>query len=116
MRIVYVAGPYRAKTHYEVELNVRQAEAASIELWQMGYAVICPHKNTAHFDNLAPDEIWLEGDLEIIKRLQAHTDIMVMLPGWENSEGALKEKEIAEFRHFDIFYWPQDKEKLARLA
>ena len=50
MQIVYLAGPYRGQTHYDIELNIREAEYVAIKLWQAGYAVICPHKNTAHFD------------------------------------------------------------------
>ena len=92
MKVAYIAGPYRGKTHYEVEQNIRAAEAVAIKYWQLGYAVICPHKNTAHFDGLAPDEVWLKGDLEILKRC----DLIVMVPGWERSSGAIAEKELAE--------------------
>ena len=92
MKVAYIAGPYRGKTHYEIEQNIRAAEAVAIKYWQLGYAVICPHKNTAHFDGLAPDEVWLKGDLEILKRC----DLIVMVPGWEGSMGSRAEKELAE--------------------
>ena len=116
MKIAYVAGAYRAETHYEVELNIRQAEAVAIELWKMNYATICPHKNTSHFDDLAPDRIWLDGDLEIISRLHGGKDCLVMLPNWENSKGAKAEHEFARNRGLNIFYWPEDKDKLARFV
>ena len=61
MKIAYIAGPYRAKTYSEIDLHILNAQQVAIQLWQIGYAVICPHKNTAHFEGLAPDNIWLKG-------------------------------------------------------
>lgn len=116
MKVAYIAGAYRADTHHGIELNIRKAEAVAIELWQMNYAVICPHKNTAHFDGLAPDVVWLDGDLEFIDRLDIYQDCLVMLPGWEKSEGAKREREFAIARHLPIFYWSQDREILQDLA
>ncbi len=42
MKIAYTAGSYRASTEYGLVQNIRKAEAVAIELWKMGYAVICP--------------------------------------------------------------------------
>ena len=100
----YVAGPYRADTHYEIEQNIRNAEAIAIELWQKGYAVFCPHKNTAHFDGLAPDHVWLEGDLEWLK----HADLLVLVPGWEKSEGTYFEREFAIQNGIEVKEWGKD--------
>ena len=87
MKLAYIAGPYRADTPSGIVANIRAAEAVAIEYWKKGYAVICPHKNTALFDGLCPDETWLEGDIEIMKRC----DVVVMVPGWEKSAGACEE-------------------------
>jgi hypothetical protein len=116
MRIAYIAGPYRGNSHYEVELNIRIAESVAIELWQMNFAVICPHKNTSHFDGLAPDRVWLDGDLEFIDRLDSFQDCLVMLPNWEKSEGATREREFAIARYLTIFCWPIDKQELKEFA
>ena len=105
MKKAYVAGPYRAKTHYEIEQNIRRAEAVAIELWQKGYAVFCPHKNTAHFDGLCPDYVWLEGDLEWL----VYADVLVLVPGWENSLGTLLEREEAERLGIEIKEWGKDE-------
>lgn len=91
MKVVYVAGPYRAETEWGLIENIRNAENAAIELWKQGWAVICPHKNTAHFGGLCDDGVWLEGDLEILRRC----DAIYLAKGWHKSQGALKELELA---------------------
>ncbi|MCF7634828.1 MAG: hypothetical protein LLF82_000294 [Dehalococcoides mccartyi] len=91
MRVIYVAGKYRAETKEGIEANIQKARHAAIKLWQLGWAVICPHLNTAHFDGEAPDSVWLKGDLEILSRC----DAIYMLEGWEQSTGAKSEHELA---------------------
>ena len=91
MKIAYIAGPYRSETHHGIELNIREAEAVAIKYWKLGYAVICPHKNTAHFDGLAEDDIWLKGDLEILRRC----DVIVLMKTWQKSTGAKEEHKEA---------------------
>jgi hypothetical protein len=100
MRVVYVAGKYRGN----VDENIAHAKREAIKLWGQGYAVICPHLNTANFDGLCPDAVWLEGDLEIIKRLNPAMDIIYMLKGWEDSKGATKEYELALQMGLSIMY------------
>lgn len=100
MKVAYIAGPYRGKTHYEIEQNIRAAEAVAIKYWKLGYAVICPHKNTAHFDGLATDDIWLEGDLELLRR----SDVIVMMPNWAFSDGARTEYSEAMDFGKEIIY------------
>ena len=81
MKVAYVCGPYRADTICGVVENIRAAEAVALELWRMGFAVICPHKNSALFDGAAPDSVWLKGDLEILIR----GDLLVTCTGWWES-------------------------------
>lgn len=98
--IIYTAGPYRAPTEWGVTENIRTAERYAIELWKQGWVVICPHKNTACFGGCLPDDTWLMGDLEILKRC----DAIFMLPGWENSEGARVEHTVAHDLGLKTFY------------
>ena len=67
-KVVYVAGPFRAKTDYERVQNIRAAEAVAYKLWVMGFTVICPHMNTANMEGLISDEEILAGDMELLKR------------------------------------------------
>ncbi len=104
-KLIYVAGPYRG----DVDGNIKRAEAAAVELWRRGWAVICPHKNTAHFEQYENvDSIsagaWLQGDLTMLQRCNA----MFLLKGWENSDGS-----VEEFRHaikwdIPVFYQSDD--------
>ena len=96
MKVVYVAGPYRAKTEHEVVINIRKAEAVAIEVWKAGHVALCPHKNTAFFGGICPDEVWLTGDLEFVRRC----DAVILVPGYETSKGALA--EIKEARKVGI--------------
>jgi hypothetical protein len=63
LKIAYVAGPYRAKTKIGIILNILRARKVAKELWKMGYAVICPHSNSALMDGIAPDEAFLNGGI-----------------------------------------------------
>lgn len=105
MDIAYICGPYRASTPSGIVANIRRAEAISIEYWCKGYAVICPHKNTALFDGLADDGVWLEGAKEFIRRMIPGRDVVVMVPGWEDSEGSKDERSLAMDLGIKIIYW-----------
>jgi len=102
MKVVYVAGPYRGADAWEVERNIRRAEAVSLELWRMGAAPVCPHTSTRFFEGALPDETFLRGDLVLLERC----DGVVLVKGWESSEGT-----VAEIRHANkigkpVFKWP----------
>lgn len=104
-KLAYVAGPYRdSRGAWFIQENIRAAERLSLELWAMGFAIICPHKNTAFFDGLLPDRAWLDGDLTILARC----DLLVLGPRWRASRGARGEREFAERKGIPIYEWPQD--------
>lgn len=91
-QVVYVAGPFRGPNHWEVEQNIRRAEEVALACWRLGFPTICPHTNTRFFDGAAEDHLWLEGDIEILKRC----DIVVLTPDWERSSGARAEVEFTK--------------------
>lgn len=98
--VVYISGPYRAKTLYQIEQNIQKAKRHALDYWKKGYTVICPHMNTSFMDGELPDTVWLEGDLELVER----SDIVVMIPGRENSEGAKTELQHAKAHGLDIIF------------
>jgi len=100
MRVIYIAGPYRAPTEWGLEQNLRHVEDAAIMLWRDGWAVIAPHKNTAHFGGACWDSVWLEGDIEILKRC----DAIFMVKGWEKSTGATAELKVAKAQGMEIYF------------
>lgn len=87
VKVIYIAGPYRAPNAWEIEQNIRRAEALALEVWKLGAVAICPHANTRYFQGAAPDEVWLRGDLEILRRC----DAVLLTPDWERSMGAREE-------------------------
>lgn len=101
VKVVFVSGPYRGSNEWQIKKNIERAEAISLHFWKMGYAVICPHKNSAFMGGSVPDEIWLKGYIELLKR----SDIVVMLPGWENSQGATQEYLVAKSLGKQVIFW-----------
>jgi hypothetical protein len=99
MKLVYVAGPYRANGEWFIYENIRRAEAVALEVWKMGAACICPHKNTAFFNGACPDQVWLDGDLEMVRRC----DAILCVPGWERSVGSLGEVALAKEIGIPVF-------------
>lgn len=71
--------------------NIHSARTVGLRLWEMGFVVITPHTNTAFMDGWCPEAVWLERDLELVRR----SDVVVMVEGWEPSEGARAERRLA---------------------
>ncbi len=115
MKVLYVAGPYRSdKGSWGVHQNIRRAEAVAYDLWSLGAAAICPHKNTEHFDgqDFADAGKWLEGDLAILDRC----DALVLAPNWESSTGTAGEIKRARERGIPVFDYWQDHKVYAKAA
>ena len=99
MKVAFISGPYRADTVRGIVENIQRAEAVALKYWRLGYAVICPHKNSALFDGAMPDNVWLEGDIEMLMRC----DVIVMMRDYKRSEGARAELKAAAGRIDVIF-------------
>lgn len=99
-KVAFISGPYRAETIAGVVANIRAAEAVAAKYWRLGYAVICPHKNSALMDGICPDEVWLSGDLEILRRC----DVIVMMSNYIESSGAVDELEVARLQGLAVIY------------
>jgi hypothetical protein len=117
VKLLYTAGPYRStQGPYGVTQNILAAREVAVELWRMGFAVICPHLNTAHLDGCVDtpyeESCWIEGDLEMVRRC----DAVVLLPGWEGSAGALGELEEAKKNGIPTFEWPHGQDVLVEWA
>lgn len=102
MKIVYVAGRFNADTHWEVEQNVRRAEALAMEVARLGAMPLTPHCNTRNFHGLSgvTHEFWYEGTLELLRRC----DALILVPGWEGSKGTAAEREEAFRKHIPQFH------------
>lgn len=108
MKVIYVAGPFRSASQYVpghqdawgIQSNVMRAMGLALEVWRMGAVAVCPHANTMFFQNAAQDDVWLDGDIELMRRC----DAVLMTPDWERSSGARKERDIALAEGLPVFY------------
>jgi nucleoside 2-deoxyribosyltransferase len=91
MMVVYVAGPYRGKTVEERDGNIIRAGLVAVKVWESGAVAFCPHLNAALFDGILPEERFLAGGLEMVRRC----DALVLVAGWQGSAGTLAEIELA---------------------
>lgn len=108
MKLIYVAGAYRAPTIFEIANNIRLAESVAAELWRRGAAVICPHKNTAFLDGVTSDENFLAGTMLMLEKC----DAIVMLPNWRSSTGAEAELMRAVECNLYDFDWEDEKSQI----
>lgn len=100
MRVVYIAGPFRAPTAWGIEQNVRAAEATAFRVASMGFAPLCPHANTRFFHGTLTDAFWLEATMELLRRC----DAVMLSEGWDNSSGTKAEIREAERLGIPVFY------------
>jgi len=106
IRLVYVAGPYRSTSEWQVLQNIRHAEELALRVWRSGAACICPHKNTAIFGGAADDEVWLQGALVMLLRC----DAVICNDNWKASLGARAEVEVAKSHGIPVFETFEDFE------
>ena len=104
MKVIYVAGAYRANSLNGVWDNIMHARAVARQLWIDGWAVICPHANSIFMDGEETDGLFLKGDLEIVRRC----DAIYMLTNWEQSEGARGEYELARNLDLEVYFEETD--------
>ena len=99
MKVAYIVGPYRSKKGTKgIVDNIQKAEKVALKYWKKGYAVICPHKNTALMEG--PDDMFLIGDHELVKR----SDIIVAMKNWKKSKGGVVEITLAKRLKKEIIY------------
>jgi len=91
MRAVYVAGAFRAKDGWGVHQNVQRALAVGYQVAELGHCPVIPHSMSQAFDRTLTDDYWLEATMEMLRRC----DAIVMVAGWEQSQGAQAERAEA---------------------
>lgn len=105
MRVVYVAGPFRAVNQrgepdmWRVQQNVMRAMEVARAVWHVGVAALCPHANSMFFTGAEPDSVWLAGAIELMRRC----DAVIVVPGWEQSAGTIEEVRIAREIGLPVF-------------
>ena len=98
--IVFLSGPFRAGTHWEIEQNVRRAEQVALTLWKNGCVVVCPHLNTRNFYGELDEERVVDGYCELVRRSDA---VVTLLRPAFYTEGMRREVEAARERAMPVF-------------
>ncbi|MGB1373651.1 MAG: DUF4406 domain-containing protein [Aequoribacter sp.] len=101
-KLIYIAGPFRADTHWWVEQNCRIVEHYARLVFLAGGFPVAPHLIGRHLDGEVADDAALGGSIELMRRC----DAILLAPGWENSKGSLAEKAEAERLGIRIFIAP----------
>lgn len=91
MQLLYIAAPYRAATTAQISNNIHEAALMAQYYWLQGFAVICPHLNSAHFDDLVPDQQFLDATMLML----ACCTHIALHPRWSSSEGCIAEYEYS---------------------
>lgn len=92
MRVVFIAGPYRAVTAWGIESNIRKAELLALQLSRSGIVPVCVHSMYRYFQGEGSDDFWLSATQTLLLKC----DAVLMIPGWERSSGSVAEKALAE--------------------
>lgn len=103
MRLVYLAGPYRAATVWGTHQNIQTALRIGAEIVAKfpGWYPVIPHANTAYMDGVARDQYFLDGAMELMRRC----DAVLVMPGWASSKGSIAEIAEAERLGLPVAYW-----------
>ncbi len=93
MKLAYIAGAISAPTENERMDNIRRAVDVAAHIIGLGYAVFVPHTMSELIDALYPQpyEFWMDNCL----RLLQGCDLLVLVPGYGQSEGTRKEIDFA---------------------
>ena len=95
MKLVYLIGPYRDNTVWGTHENIQTALAIGADVVKKlgpDWFPVIPHANTQFMDGLAPDQYFLDGTMELMRRC----DAVLLMPGWAVSAGSLAEIAEAE--------------------
>lgn len=93
--IVYIAGPMKGFPN----LNFDAFKAAKERIEQVPdvQQVWCPASVAEVVGNNHDLMFYIRLDLNLVMSLDKDKDLMVLLPGWENSTGAQAERHVAQW-------------------
>jgi hypothetical protein len=112
---IYIAGPYRADTPHQIIEHIETARDAMAALLRAGHMPFCPHSMTARFERDYQDigeDCYLQLGIVWLRQCQG----VLVLPGWEQSEGTLAEVAEAHRLGMPLWYSVEDVPSVASLA
>lgn len=102
---IYIAGPFRGETPWDIECNIRRAEDLGLRVARMGAVPVVPHSMYRYYQGSLPDAFWIEATLSLLHTCQAMV-IDLPLKDVQNSVGTMG--EIEDCRKFKRSYFCDD--------
>lgn len=102
--VAYTAGRYRAATEDGLYQNIQLARRCAVDCWTAGLIPLAPQLNSAFMGGIASDRTFLDGTMELLRRC----DLVVMLPNWRESQGAIAERQEALRLGIPVYDWETD--------
>lgn len=96
MKRVYVAGAYSGDNVIEILQNIGRGEWYAAQIFKLGYSPFVPWHDKDFVIKLWNKELNVNMFYEYSLTWLKVSDIMFLVPGWEKSNGTLKEIEIAK--------------------
>ena len=107
MILAYLAGPFTADTPWGIERNIREAESAAafIITHRSDVSLVVPHMMGRNFVGRAGTaEYWYDATMRMLEACEA----LVLLPGWQGSNGSRAEFRRAHELGLKIYAAPED--------
>ena len=98
----FISGPYNALADSDTCQHIKRAAQMKAGLMRRGHYTYCPHTESAHFEDAHPD-ITRQAHLDNCIAWLEHSEAMMLLPGWEQSEGAQMERGYAVSKGLPIY-------------
>lgn len=99
MKLIYIAGPLRAKTRVGRQANIDAAVEYGKQVAALGAMPIVPHILTGPLADCQPEAFWLEATMQLMLRCHA----VLTMPNWMESKGAIAERTTARQLHMPTF-------------
>lgn len=102
MKLIYIAGKFTGSDLPAINVNIAQAEWHANELNKTcrGRALaVCPHSLGRVMVGTMTPEFWYEATLALLERC----DAILLIPGWEDSSGSVREAQRAKELGLPVF-------------
>lgn len=97
----YIIGKYYSDKQYEVDEHIQLARSLAKHLWVNGYAVFCPHSNSAFMSGLIPESQFLEAGKTWLK----DSDTVHILPNFNTSKGSIEEIQYSIYTNKILYFY-----------
>lgn len=102
--VIYVAGPYRAKSVKTRYANIAKAVQVGKALLTCGYVPVVPHLLFADWEKegIFSDQMFLDALIEVMRRCDA---VALVSQDYSTSEGTIAEVNTAIDLGIPVFHW-----------